>query len=94
MVVEVKANLGRLSLAHNPTRTLLIKIILTVPQKDGWRDRLGDEVPNMRDDLAQRKKNGQGFIRRHLGAWTTGKNWKVDKDNDKKEAENPAKNWG
>ena len=41
MAVEVKANLGRFSLAHNPTRTLLIKIILTAPYKEGWQHRLG-----------------------------------------------------
>ena len=55
---------------------------------------LGDEIPNMRDDLVRRKNEGEGVVGRHIGAWTTGKNWKVDKDNDKKEAENPAKNWG
>jgi hypothetical protein len=50
----------------------------------------GDEIPNMRDDLIRRKKNGEGSIKRHWNAWRTLDNWKVDPDNDEKELNNPA----
>ncbi len=43
---------------------------------------LGDEIPRMRDDLIRRKNNGEGTIKRHLNAWTTLDNWKVDWGND------------
>lgn len=44
----------------------------------------------MRDDLIRRKNNGEGAIERHLKAWTTGKNWEVDPNNDEKEKADPA----
>ena len=36
---------------------------------------LGDELPKMRDDLIRRKNNGEGFVERHIKAWSTGDNW-------------------
>ena len=36
---------------------------------------LGDELPKMRDDLIQRKKNGEGIIERHWNAWSDHRNW-------------------
>lgn len=51
---------------------------------------LGDEIPNMRDDLIKRKNNGEGAVERHLKAWTTFDNWKVDPNNDKNERNDPA----
>jgi hypothetical protein len=50
----------------------------------------GDEIPKMRDDLIERKKNGEGPIRRHWNAWRTLENWEVDRNNDEKEANDPA----
>lgn len=50
----------------------------------------GDEIPNMRDDLINRKNSGEGFFERHFKAWTTGSNWEVDENNDAKEEANPA----
>lgn len=29
----------------------------------------------MRDDLIERKNNGEGFLERHWNAWTTLDNW-------------------
>ena len=52
----------------------------------------GDELPEMRDDLANRKKNGEGFVERHRNAFTDRKNWKVDPDNNRKETDDPARN--
>lgn len=40
--------------------------------------KLGDEMNGMRDDLLSRKDAGEGFIERHIGAWTTLDNWKWD----------------
>ena len=40
----------------------------------------GDELHTMRDDLIQRKSNGEGFVDRHLHAWSEGDNWKWDKN--------------
>ena len=50
----------------------------------------GDEIPNMRDDLIKRKNNGEGPVERHLKAWTTGDNWKIDPKNDENERNDPA----
>ena len=36
---------------------------------------LGDEFPQMRDNLIQRKKNGEGIIERHWNAWSDHRNW-------------------
>lgn len=36
---------------------------------------LGDEFPNMRDDLIKRKNNGEGFVERHKNAWKNRRNW-------------------
>ena len=53
----------------------------------------GDEIPRMRDDLIRRKEEGEGMVQRHLNAWTTLDNWKVDSDNDRKEDEDSMGWW-
>lgn len=35
----------------------------------------GERFPHMQQDLLQRRDAGQGFIKRHIGAWTTPSNW-------------------
>ena len=54
---------------------------------DSWLERfvathLGDELPNMRDDLIDRKRNGENIVERHWHAWTTLENWEWQNDND------------
>ena len=36
---------------------------------------VGDRIPQMRDELITRKLAGQGFLYRHLRAWTKPTNW-------------------
>lgn len=52
---------------------------------------VGDELPNMRDDLIDRKNKGEGFVERHIIAWTNPKNWERDPNDDRKETKDPAK---
>ncbi|PAA68007.1 hypothetical protein BOX15_Mlig018362g1 [Macrostomum lignano] len=50
---------------------------------------LGDELPNMRNDLIRRKNAGEGFVERHAKAYVDSNNWSVDWNNDRKERANP-----
>jgi len=55
-----------------------------------WTARnFGDELPNLRNDLIERKNQGEGFIQRHYNAWKNENNWVVDPNNDAKEAADP-----
>ena len=42
---------------------------------------IGGNLPNMRNDLLRRKDSGQGFLDRHVHAWSTPSNWKWQPDN-------------
>ena len=56
---------------------------------------LGDELPQMRDDLIQRKNNGEGAVERHLNAWTTKDNWKWDsKEQERRKVEDYLNEFG
>ncbi len=49
----------------------------------------GDEFPKMRDDLIERKNQGEGAVERHFNAWMNPSNWEVDPNNDLKEKADP-----
>lgn len=49
----------------------------------------GDEIPAMRNELIKRKHSGEGFLERHVHAWSKSMNWKVDPENDMKEEADP-----
>lgn len=36
---------------------------------------LGDLLPKMRDELIERKRKGEGFLKRHFKAWIKPRNW-------------------
>lgn len=56
---------------------------------------LGDELPRMRDDLIQRKNNGEGAVERHIKAWTTMKNWEWDsEEQERREVEDYLNEFG
>ena len=38
--------------------------------------RFGDNLPRMRNELINRKNNGEGFTRRHYNAWKNPANWR------------------
>lgn len=47
---------------------------------------LGDEFSNLRDDIAERKKNGEGFYYRTVLAALSPSNWRIDPYNEFKES--------
>ena len=41
-------------------------------------NKFGENLPNMRDELLERKENGEGFVRRHINAYRNPENWDYD----------------
>ena len=55
----------------------------------------GDEFPKLRDDLIEKSRSGgQSVLQRHLSAATNLQNWRLNRDNNKEEMENPYKRSG